>query len=71
METLEKDILESVSIICKQCKRSDAESIPIHLSYICATNITMEVVEDSIRLLIAIISYKQEDKARFGFLLHC
>ena len=74
METLEKDILESVSIICKQCKRSEAESIPIHLSYICATNITMEVVEDSIRLLIAkskVINRKTKQGLDSFFIADC
>ena len=53
MDILEKDILDSISIIRKKYKRPDAESIFKHLSSICATNITIEVVEESIRLLIA------------------
>ena len=53
MDILEKDILDSISIIRKKYKRPDAESIFKHLSSICVTNITIEVVEESIRLLIA------------------
>ena len=53
MDILEKDILDSISIIRKKCKRPDAESIFKHLSSIGATNITMEIVEESIKLLIA------------------
>ena len=53
MGILEKDILDSISIIREKSKRPDAESIFKHLSSTGATNITMEVVEDSIRLLIA------------------
>ena len=52
MDILEKYILDSISIIREKSKRSDAESIFKHLSSTGATNITMEVVEDSIRLLI-------------------
>ena len=53
MDILQKYILNSISIIRKKCKRPDAESIFKHLLSIGATNITMEVVEKSIRLLIA------------------
>ena len=53
MGILEKDILDSISIIREKSKRPDAESIFKHLSSTGATNITMEVVEDSVRLLIA------------------
>ena len=53
MVMLEKDILDSISIIREKSKRPDAESIFKHLSSAGATNITMEVVEESIRLLIA------------------
>ena len=72
MDVLEKDIVDSISIICEKSKRPDAESIFKHLSSTGATNITMEVVEDSIRLLIAIFqNCKQKGKAGFGFLLYC
>ena len=40
---LEKDILESVSIIREKSKRPDAESIFKHLSSTGATDITMEM----------------------------
>ena len=53
MDILEDDILDSISIIREKSKRPDAESIFKHLSSTGATNITMEVVEESIRLLIA------------------
>ena len=53
MDTLQNYILNSISIIRKKYKRPDAESIFKHLISIGATNITMEVVEESIRLLIA------------------
>ena len=53
MDILEKDILDSISIIREKSKRPDAESIFKHLSSTGATNITMEVVQESIRLLIA------------------
>ena len=74
MDILEKDILDSISIIHKKCKRPDAESIFKHLSSIGATNITMKVVEESIRLLIA-KSKVRNKKAKQGldsfFLLYC
>ena len=74
MDILEKDILDSISIIHKKCKRPDAESIFKHLSSIGATNITMAVVEESIRLLIA-KSKVRNKKAKQGldsfFLLYC
>ena len=53
MDMLEKDILDSISMIRQKSKRPDAESIFMHLSSTGATNITMEVFEESIRLLIA------------------
>ena len=53
MDILEKDILDSIPVICEKSKRPVAEFIFNHLSSTGATNITMEVVEDSIRLLIA------------------
>ena len=53
MDILEKDILDSISLIREKSKRPNAESIFKHLSSTGATNITMEVVEDSIRLMIA------------------
>ena len=52
MDILEKDILGSISIIREKSKRPDAESIFKHLSSTGATNVTIEVVQDSIRLLI-------------------
>ena len=50
---MEKDILDSISIIREKSKRPDAESIFKHLSSAGATNITMEIVEESIKLPIA------------------
>ena len=46
MDILDKDILDSISIIHNKCKRPDVESIFKHLLSIGATNITMEVVEE-------------------------
>ena len=54
MNILEKYILDSISMIREKSKRPDAESIfNKHLWSTGATSITMEVVEESIRLLIA------------------
>ena len=53
MDILEKDILDSISVIREKGKRPDVESTFRHLSSTGATSITMEVVEESIRLLIA------------------
>ena len=53
MDVLEKDIPDSVSIVRKKSKRTDAESIFKHLSSTGTANIVMEVVEESIKLLIA------------------
>ena len=53
MDIVEKDILDFISIIRENSKRPDAESIFKHLSSTGVTNITMEVVEESIGLLIA------------------
>ena len=47
------DYLDSISIICEKSKRPDAESIFKHLSSTGAAYISMEIVEESIRLLIA------------------
>ena len=53
MGMLENDILYSISITLKKSKRPYAESIFKHLSSTGATSTTMEVVEGSIKLLIA------------------
>ena len=53
MDTLDKDILDSVSIVREKSKRPDTESIFKHVSSTGATNIAMEVVEEIIELLIA------------------
>ena len=53
MDMLEKDILDYISMIREKSKRPHAESIFKHLSSTGATNITMQVVEECIRLLIA------------------
>ena len=53
MAFLEKDILESISQIRGKSKRPDVESIFKHLTSNNATNFTMEVVEESIKTLIA------------------
>ena len=74
MEILEEDILDSISIIRKKCKIPDAESIYKHLSSVGATNITMEVVEDSIRLLIAkskVINRKTKQGFNYFFIADC
>ena len=74
MDILEKDILDSISIIRKKYKRPDAESIFKHLSSICVTNITIEVVEESIRLLIAkfkVINRKIKQDLNFFFSADC
>ena len=74
MDILEKDILDSISIIRKKCKITDAESIFKHLSSIGTTNITVEVVEDSIRLLIAkstVINKKTKQSLDSFFIADC
>ena len=71
MDILEKDILYSISIIRKKCKRSDAESIFKHLSSIGVTNITMEVVEDSIRLKSKVINRKRKQGLDSFFIADC
>ena len=53
MGILEKDIQDSSSIVWEKSTRADAKSIFKHLSSTGATNIPMEVVEESITLLIA------------------
>ena len=45
MDILEKDILDSISVIREKSKRPDTESTFRHLSSTGATNITMEVVK--------------------------
>ena len=74
MDVLEKDIVDSISIICEKSKRPDAESIFKHLSSTGATNITMEVVADSIRLLIAkskIVNRKAKQGLDSFFIANC
>ena len=74
MDILEKDILDSISIIREKSKRPDAESIFKHSSSTGATNITMEVAEDSIRLLIAksrIVNRKTKQGLDFFFIADC
>ena len=74
MDILEKDILDFISIIRKKCKITDAESIFKHLSSIGTTNITVEVVEDSIRLLIAkstVINKKTKQSLDSFFIADC
>ena len=53
MDFLEKDILDYILQIRGKSKRPDAESIFKHLRSNSATNLTMEVVEESIKILIA------------------
>ena len=53
MDILEKDIPDSIPKIREKSKRPDVESIFKHLSSTGATNIIMEVLEVSIKLLIA------------------
>ena len=53
MAFLEKDILDAILQIRGKSKRPDVESIFKHLTSNSATNITMEVVEESIKILIA------------------
>ena len=53
MDILDKDILDSASIVREKSKRPDAESIFKHVSSTGATNIAVEVVEEIIELLIA------------------
>ena len=53
MGILEKDIQDSISIVWEKSTRPDAKSIFKHLLSTGATNISMEVVEESITLLIA------------------
>ena len=53
MAFLEKDILDSILQIRGKSKRPDAESIFKHLTSNNATNLTMEVVEESIKILTA------------------
>ena len=74
MDILEKDILDSISIIREKSKRPDAESIFKHLSSTGATNITMEVVEESIRLLIAkskVLNRKTKQRSDSFFITDC
>ena len=72
MDILEKGILDSISIIRKKCKRPNAESIFKHLSSIGDTSITMEVVEESIRLLIAkVINRKTKPGLDSFFIADC
>ena len=54
MDFLEKDsILDSILQIRGKSKRPDAESIFKHLTSNSATNLAMEVVEESIKILTA------------------
>ena len=74
MDILEKDILDSISIIREKSKRPDAESIFKHLSSTGATNITMEVVEESIGLLITkskVVKRKTKQGLDSFFITNC
>ena len=74
MDILKKDIPDSISIIHEKSKRPDTESIFKHLSSTGATNITMEVVEESIRLLIAkskIVNRKTKQGLDSFFITDC
>ena len=74
MDMLKKDILDSISMIHEKSKRPDAESIFKHLSSTGATNITMEVVEESIRLLIAkskVVNRKTKEGLDSFFITDC
>ena len=53
MDFLEKYILDSILEIRGKSERADAESIFKHVTSNSATNLTMEVVEESIKILIA------------------
>ena len=71
---VEKDILDSISIIYEKSKRPDAESIFNHLSSTGATNITKEVVKETMRLLIAkskVVNRKTKQGLDSFFIAHC
>ena len=71
---IEKDILDSISIICEKSKRPDTESIFKHWSSTGATNITMEVIEETMRLLIAkskVVNRKTEQGLDSFFIADC
>ena len=74
MVILEKDILDSISTIREKSKKPDAESIFKHLSSTGDTNITMEVVEESIGLLIAkskVVNRKRNQVLDSFFITDC
>ena len=74
MVILEKDILDFISTIREKSKKPDAESIFKHLSSTGDTNITMEVVEESIGLLIAkskVVNRKRNQVLDSFFITDC
>ena len=65
------EILNFISIIRGKSKRPDAESIFKHLSSTSATNIFAEVVQESIKLLIAkskVVNRKTKQDLDFFFI---
>ena len=65
------EIINFISIILGKSKRPDAESIFKHLSSTSATNIFAEVVQESIKLLIAkskVVNRKTKQDLDFFFI---
>ena len=68
------EIISFISIIWEKSKRPDVESIFKHLSSTSATNIFAEVVEESIKLLIAkskVVNRKTKQDLDSFFITNC
>ena len=74
MDILEKDILNSISVIREKSKKPDAEYIFKHSSSTGGTNSTMQNVEESIKLLFTkyeVVNRKSKQGLDSFFIVYC